>query len=181
MEYRKLGAVIGMAISIASQVVGNIMSGEKASAGVLMAAVTGAASGALAAGTLGKWGQALANAGISLVAESINQITKGTLNTKNGVRAVVKATGAGFIGGYIGGAGMRNKRSTYYKAAKSAKITAEKVFNKTYSNPKTPLKLLSRAIKIVKKVGFEESIKTGKTFALGSIGAQLLTRISLLY
>ena len=85
-------------------------------------------------------------------------------------------TGAGAIGGLIGGDGMRHKSGNYYKAATSAKDTALKVFGKTYGNARTPAKLLGRAVNTVKKVGYKESIITGIKFILGSINSQLLTR-----
>lgn len=96
---------------------------------------------------------------------------------RSGAETIAKATGAGVIGGLIGGNGMRHKSSNYYKAAQSAKETALKVFGKSYRNASTPAKLLSRAIRMVKSVGYRESITTGGKFILGSINAQILTRI----
>lgn len=90
--------------------------------------------------------------------------------------AIATTTGAGAIGGLIGGDGMRHKSGNYYKAATSAKDTALKVFGKTYGNARTPAKLLGRAVNTVKKVGYKESIITGIKFILGGINSQLLTR-----
>lgn len=171
------GAVIGGVLSAVTQIAANIATGNEWSSGVVVAAVTGAASGALSATGLGKVGQAFGNAAISFVGETINQISSGTFGTKEGNWALAKATGAGFIGGLIGGDGMRHKTSNYYKAAQSAKSTAQKVFGKVYGNSQTPAKLLSRAIKMVQTVGYKESLVTGAKFIAGSVNAQILTRI----
>lgn len=170
------GAVIGGALSVTIQIVANLATGEKWSSGVLMAAVTGAASGALSATGAGKVIQVIGNGAISLASETINQVKSGTLATREGLMAIATTTGAGAIGGLIGGDGMRHKSGNYYKAATSAKDTALKVFGKTYGNARTPAKLLGRAVNTVKKVGYKESIITGIKFILGGINSQLLTR-----
>ena len=171
------GAIIGGSLSAAIQIAANLAAGENWSSGVILAAATGAASGALSATGAGKAVQAIGNGIISLVGETINQARAGTLTTRGGLVSIAKATGAGVIGGLIGGNGMRHKSSNYYKAAQSAKETALKVFGKSYRNASTPAKLLSRAIRMVKSVGYRESITTGGKFILGGINAQILTRI----
>ena len=171
-----VGAIAGGAISAAAQIIGNVMVGNHWTTGVMIATVTGAASGALSASALGKWGQAFANAGISLIGETVNQITSGTFGTKDGLVAIGKSTISGFIAGRLGGDGMRNNNSNYYKAAQSAKKTAERVFGKTYNNTKTVSKILNQAIKMVKKVGYKESTITGVKFVGGCSIAQIITR-----
>ena len=171
------GAIIGAVISTVSQIAANVVSREKWSDGVLTAAATGAASGALSATGFGKVAQAVGNAAISFIGEASNQIGARTFGTKEGTLALLKATGSGAIGGLIGGNGMRHKTGNYYKAAQSARATALKVFGKTYRNPNTPAKLISRATNMVRTVGRKESQITGVKFILGSINAQLLTRI----
>lgn len=173
------GAAIGGVLSAVTQIAANIATGTEWSSGVLVAAATGAVSGALSATGLGKVGQALGNAAIGFVGEAITQIGSGTLGTTEGNLALAKATGAGLISGLIGGNGMRHKTSNYYKAAQSAKTTAQKVFGKVYSNPQTPAKLLGKAIKTVRTVGYHESLVTGAKFIVGSVNSQILTRIKL--
>jgi hypothetical protein len=131
----------------------------------------------LSATGFGKVAQAVGNAAISFIGEASNQIGARTFGTKEGTLALLKATGSGAIGGLIGGNGMRHKTGNYYKAAQSARATALKVFGKTYRNPNTPAKLISRATNMVRTVGRKESQITGVKFILGSINAQLLTRI----
>ena len=171
------GAIIGAVISTVSHIAANVVSREKWSDDVLTAAATGAASGALSATGFGKVAQAVGNAAISFIGEASNQIGARTFGTKEGTLALLKATGSGAIGGLIGGNGMRHKTGNYYKAAQSARATALKVFGKTYRNPNTPAKLISRATNMVRTVGRKESQITGVKFILGSINAQLLTRI----
>ena len=170
------GAAIGGAISAASQIAGNLLAGENWSDGVLTAALTGAASGALSATGFGKAIQIAGNAIISFVGEAANQISSGTFGTEEGNYSLFKAAGAGALGGLIGGNGIRHKTGNYYKAAQNAKETALRVFGKTYSNPNTPIKLINRAANMVRTVGRQESITTGIKFALGSVCAQFITR-----
>jgi len=169
------GAVIGASISVVSQVVGNFLSGGDLGKGVIVAAVSGAASGALSATGLGKWGQAFANAGVALVGEMLNQGRDG-IKTKEGQVAIAKATVAGFVSGRIGGNGMRNQNGDYYKAAQHAKTKVQSVLSKKYSNPATSTKIINRAAKTVRAVGYKESKSTGIKFGIGSMLSQLITR-----
>ena len=75
---------------------------------------------------------------------------------------------------------MRHQSSNYYKAAKTAKETAIKVFSKSYGNPNTPVKLISRAVKMVHSVGYRESFITGSKFVLGSVSGQIITRAQII-
>lgn len=168
------GAVIGGTISAVTQIVGNVVTGDSLSKGVIMATVTGAFSGALSASAIGIIGQAFGNAGISAMGEFVNQGDKA--DTIEGLRSIAKSAVLGFVGGLIGGNGMRHSSSEYYKVAQSAKLTAEKVFSKSYSNSKTVTKLLSRAVKNVSKVGYKESYKTGTKFLIGCVNAQIWSR-----
>ena len=170
------GALIGGLISAVTQITTNILTGENWSSGVIVATVSGAVSGAASASALGRAAQTVINAGIGMVGEAINQISSGTLFTEEGLESVAKSTLAGAVSGFIGGNGMRHKSSNYYKAAQSAKQTAEKVFGKMYGTTKTPTKLLNQAIKMVKKVGFVETKKTAQKFVAGCISSQIITR-----
>ncbi len=143
-----------------------------------MATVSGAVSGALSATGLGKWAQAFGNAGISIIAETASQIQSGTFGTDGSGSKIATAALAGFVGGLIGGDGMRHETNNYYKAAQEARETALKVYGKQYGNPHTPAKLLGRVINKVRTVGYRESQITGAKFLVGSINAQFLTRRS---
>ena len=169
------GAVIGAAISAASQVAGNVISGEHWSSGVLGAAVSGAASGALAASSVGLIGQVIGNALISGATQAASELRSGTLRTPQGMTATLKAA-AGAMSGFIGGNGARHVTSDYYKAACNARRTAVKVFGKKYSNPATPAKLLGRAIRSVNRAAKKVTISTSWRFAVGAIYSQCYTR-----
>ena len=170
------GAVIGGILSAVTQIAANIATDKDWYSGLAVATISGAASGALSATGFGKAAQVVGNAAISFAGEALNQMVSGTWGTEDGNQALFRATIAGGIGGLIGGNGMRHKTSNYYKAAQSAKATAEKVFSKFYTNPQTPAKLLGRAIKMVKTVGYSESVVTGVKFLIGSVNAQIMTR-----
>lgn len=170
------GAAIGAAINVVSQIAVNIIDGESIGKGVLMAAATGAASGALSASGLGRKAQVIANAGIGFVSEVINQSKSKTLFTKEGLCSIAAATVSGGLSGYIGGKGMRHESGDYYKAAQNVKNTAQKVFTKKYSNMNTPSKLFSRAAKLVKQIGYRDSWSTAGKFAIGSGLGQVITR-----
>ena len=171
------GALIGAAISAATQIVSNIVCGEENwYDGVLLAAATGAASGALSATGLGVVAQVVGNAAIAFAGETINQGLSGNLDSLDGWVSIGISTISGGIGGAIGGNGMRHKSGNYYKAAQQAKDTAMRVFSKQYSNPSTPGRLISRAANMVKAVGRHDSLITGIKFGIGAINSQILTK-----
>jgi len=170
------GALLGGIINGFSQVITNVVTGSEWNSGLVGAIVTGAASGAVSASSLGRTAQMVVNAGIGLVSEVVNQISAGTLTTKEGLDSVMKATVVSAVSGYLGGNGMRHESSNYYKAAQSAKQIAEKVFSKTYGTSKTPIKILNQATKMVKKVGYAESQKTATKFFAGCMASQVVTR-----
>ena len=90
----------------------------------------------------------------------------GTLATREGLMAIATTTGAGAIGGLIGGDGMGHKSGNYYKAATSAKDTALKVCGKTYGNARIPAKLLGRAVNTVKKLDIKSQLSQGSNLSL---------------
>ena len=173
------GAVIGGVISAVSQIVSNIVD-EDAEwyDGLVLATVTGAASGALRATGLGVCAQIAGNAAIGFVAELVSQFDDGTIGTDEGKLDLCVAAVAGGLSGFIGGKGMRHPSGNYYKAAKTARDVAIKVFGKAYGNPQTPAKLLSQAISMVTNVGRRESVVTGMKFVAGCFTSQVITRNS---
>lgn len=161
------GAIIGGAISAATQIAANVISGEKWSSGVLMATVAGAASGALASTGIGLTGQIFGNAGISAASEVASQLKDGNTDISSiainaGIMAVV-----GGISGAIGGPGIRSKGTAYKKSIDTLNSVKGNV-SKALSNPKGYRHQINSAIKNHASMSRTAVKSTAKSFTKAS-------------
>ena len=101
-----IGAAIGAVVGAVAKVVSNVATGQKWSDGVGMAALSGAASGALASTGVGLVGSIAGNAAISMVSNVTNQMIKNQGFNNFDTASLVVDTVIGGVSGAIGGRGF---------------------------------------------------------------------------
>ena len=101
-----VGGVIGAVVGAATQIVSNLTAGKEWSEGVGTAAVTGAASGVLAASGAGLVWSIAGNAAISMAGNAANQVIENDGFENFDVEEMLLDGVAGGISGAIGGKGM---------------------------------------------------------------------------
>ena len=145
------GAIIGAGISAGVEIlfqlsecviVGNSL--DLTSIG--MAALSGAAGGALAATGIGLIGQIVGNAGIGAATEVVSQVNSGNRNMKSIALNVGIMTVVGGISGAVGGKGIRAQDTAYKKSIDTLNSVKGKV-SKAITNPKRYRHQINRAIK----------------------------------
>ena len=101
-----VGAVVGAVFSVAAQVINNAIQGESLLDGVGTAALTGAASGALAASGVELVVSVVGNAAISMAGNATNQVIKNEGFDNFDVGDMLLDGAIGAIAGRVGGKGM---------------------------------------------------------------------------
>ena len=172
------GAIIGCAINIATTCITVKATGADISTSdIVSAALSGAASGALAATGVGKVGQILGNAAIGFVSSFANEVSNynaSTFSLTESLKNVGVATFAGAASGFIGGKGAKAKGTDYRNAINYAGEVYRKVTTKTYSNANTPIKLINLATQRLKKSALSATKNASARFFAGSFLGNLL-------
>jgi len=101
-----IGGVVGAAVGGGSQIFSNIISGKKWSEGLGTAAMTGAASGVLAASGVGLVGSIAGNAAISMGGNAAKQVVKNRGFHNFDARDMLVDGVIGGVSGAVGGSGM---------------------------------------------------------------------------
>ncbi len=150
-----VGGVIGAVVGAATQIVSNLTAGKEWSEGVGTAAVTGAASGVLAASGAGLVGSIAGNAAISMAGNAANQVIENDGFKNFDVEDMLLDGVAGGISGVIGGKGMGKavnirtlNRNLTKKLMNGSKETAKKAVKYYVSQTKSVyVKYLLRPIR----------------------------------
>ena len=171
------GAVIGAVISAGIELGMQIATGEKIDlVNIGLAALGGAAGGALAATGLGYMGQAVGNAAISGVSEVISQVKSG--NTNLGSIALnagtMAAVGAASV--VIGGKGIKAKGTAYRNSLDYMESLKGNV-SKALSNPKEYRHKINRAIKKHKVITRTAIKSTTRSFAFATVFSNTAGRL----
>ena len=139
------GAVIGAAISMATQVVDNALAGTALTDGLLTAAVGGIITGGLAASGANVIVQSLVSGAVSGISDYISQVKEYGKNNVNYWRVGV-STAIGIAGGAYGKDGVRHKNGEVAKAKKVYDYAVDGVKNRKWTGKKgsTYLRLSSK-------------------------------------
>ena len=171
------GALIGAVISAGIEFGMELAFDGKIDAGSIgLAALSGAAGGALAATGFGYGGQIIGNAAISGVSEVISQIRSGNRNIKSIAANAGAMAAVGAASVYIGGKGIRAQGEPYRKSIDNLKRVRGNV-SKALSNPKGYRHQINRAVKR-HRITTRRTIKsTTKSFAAASFFSNILGRV----
>lgn len=171
------GALIGAVISAGIEFGMELAFDGKIDAGSIgLAALSGAAGGALAATGFGYGGQIIGNAVISGVSEVISQIRSGNRNIKSIAANAGAMAAVGAASVYIGGKGIRAQGEPYRKSIDNLKRVRGNV-SKALSNPKGYRHQINRAVKR-HRITTRRTIKsTTKSFAAASFFSNILGRV----
>lgn len=169
------GALIGAVTNVATAYISAKVTGTSfSSSDLILSAISGAASGALAATGLGKVGQIVGNAAIGVISGVANEISnydKDNFSLGKAALRVGTAGVSGAIAGVIGGKGARAAGTNYRAALDNAAVTYAKVTSKHYGNISTPLKLMSRATRRLSAAARNTTRSTFWRFWTGSVFA----------
>ncbi len=171
------GAVIGAAISAGIELGMQLATGGKIDvAGIGLAALGGAAGGALAATGLGYIGQTVGNAAISGASEVISQVRSGNRDIESiAVNAgAMAAVGAASV--VIGGKGIKAKGTPYRNSLDNLSRVKGNV-SKALSNPKNYRRQINRAIKRHRTISRTAVKATTKSFVLANLFSNVSGRL----
>ena len=168
-----IGAVISAGIEFGMELA---FDGKIDAGSIGLAALSGAAGGALAATGFGYGGQIIGNAAISGVSEVISQIRSGNRNIKSIAANAGAMAAVGAASVYIGGKGIRAQGEPYRKSIDNLKRVRGNV-SKALSNPKGYRYQINRAVKR-HRITTRRTIKsTTKSFAAASFFSNILGRV----
>ena len=141
-----------------------------------LAALSGAAGGALSATGLGCTGQAIGNAVISGVSETISQIKNGNRDLGSILynAGVMAATGAASV--IIGGKGIRAE-GTPYREGLDTLNTLKGNYTKAVSNPKGFINELNTAINNLRFITRSEVKSTTISFGVSNFLSNFICRV----
>ena len=171
------GAVIGAVISAGIEFGMQVATGGKIDVvNIGLAALGGAASGALAATGLGYVGQAIGNAAISGVSEAISQVRSGNRDLGSIALNAGTMAAAGAASVYWGGKGIKAEGTAYSNSLNKLNSVKGNV-SKALSNPKGYRQQINRAIK-THQVTTRTAVKsTSKSFAKASFFSNFVGKV----
>ena len=170
------GAVMGAAISAGVELALQIVTTGKVDLiNIGLAALGGAAGGALAATSFGWTGQIIGNAAISAVTEGISQVKNGNRDIKSIVINAGKMAVIGAASVAIGGKGIKAKGSAYKKSIDKLNSVKGNV-TKAITNPKAYRHQINRAIKSHRVITRTAIKSTVKSFGLANLVSNIMGR-----
>ncbi len=171
------GAVIGAVISAGIEFGMQLATGGKIDViNIGLAALGGAAGGALAATGLGYMGQVIGNATISGVSEAISQVRSGNRDLGSIALNAGKMAAVGAASVAIGGEGIKAKGTAYRNSLNNLNSVKGNV-SKAISNPSAYKQQINSAI-ITHQVTSRVAVKsTTKSFAKASLFSNFVGRV----
>jgi len=171
------GAVIGAAISAGIELGMQLATGGKIDVvNIGLAALGGAAGGALAASSFGYIRQVVGNAAISGISEAILQYKDGNRDLGSIALNAGTMAVAGAASVYWGGKGIKAKGTPYRKSIDNLKSVKENV-SKAISNPKGYRHQINRAIKTHQLTTRTAVKSTSKSFAKASFFSNFVGKV----
>lgn len=171
------GALIGAVISAGIEFGMQVASGGKIDIfNIGLAALGGAAGGALAASSFGYIGQVIGNAAISGVSEVISQVRSGNRDLGSIVLSAGKMAAVGAASVVIGGKGIKAKGTPYANSLNSLNSVKGNV-SQAISNPSVYKQQINSAI-TTHQVTSRAAVKsTTKSFAKASFFSNFVGRV----
>ena len=141
-----------------------------------LAALSGAAGGALAASGFGFPGQMIGNAAISGVSEVMSQIGNGNRDIESIAMNAGKMAAVGAASGLIGGKGIKAK-GTAYRSSLDTLNSLKGDVSKAISNPNSYKQEINSAITAHQTISREEIKTTTVRFGLANLFSNAIGRV----